>query len=511
MPRRPRKKELVNIDNYDSDDERKYSREAVPDPTQDDYFLDKVDKSHAEKEKILLEKGLKDDEQYSSDSDEEVLGLGLYDEEEDDLLSDDDIQNYKKQLRKLKLHKIKNERDRDSEGVGKDLPDLKAWGKKRSKYYGADISDDDIDLSGEEEEEGAAVLEEREAMNLQKKMAAELELADFHLGMFEKKKNVTNEDVSTGKISKELSELSAEEKLQLLKKKSPEMLPLIKDFESMIKRAKDEFLPLSKLTEDGKISRNASDYIQCQLQLILNYCTTISFYMMLKAKHLPVQNHPVIKRLVQYQNLMKQMKPADVKLNAEIEEILNKVRNGEEIILENKSQQPSTFIRPRRRSMKTVREKAMERKTSEMVSRSDESEEEEEDVPTKRQKIQNPRYETEDEKAALAHYEMMKMRQNSDSENEEGEVREDDKEGKYEDDEDGGKRAITYQIEKNKGLTPSKKKELKNPRVKHRMKYRKAKIRRRGQVRDVRTESSRYSGEISGIRSGIKRGIKMKV
>lgn len=24
------------------------------------------------------------------------------------------------------------------------LPDLKAWGKKRSKFYGADISDDDI-------------------------------------------------------------------------------------------------------------------------------------------------------------------------------------------------------------------------------------------------------------------------------------------------------------------------------------------------------------------------------
>lgn len=24
------------------------------------------------------------------------------------------------------------------------LPDLQAWGKKRSKFYGADISDDDI-------------------------------------------------------------------------------------------------------------------------------------------------------------------------------------------------------------------------------------------------------------------------------------------------------------------------------------------------------------------------------
>lgn len=38
------------------------------------------------------------------------------------------------------------------------------------------------------------------------------------------------------------------------------------------------------------------------------------------------------------------------------------------------------------------------------------------------------------------------------------------------------------QIEKNKGITTYKKKELRNPRVKHRMKYRKANIRHKVQV-----------------------------
>jgi len=50
------------------------------------------------------------------------------------------------------------------------------------------------------------------------------------------------------------------------------------------------------------------------------------------------------------------------------------------------------------------------------------------------------------------------------------------------------KRGITYQIAKNKGLTPRRKKELRNPRVKNRMKYRKAKIRRKGQVRLINIE-----------------------
>ncbi|XP_022344725.2 something about silencing protein 10-like [Crassostrea virginica] len=506
MPRKPKKKQ-VEVVYYDSDDERSYAKEAVPDPTKDDYFYDAVDEFHAEKEKIMLDKGLREDDQQSSESDEEVLGLGV---DDDDLLSDEEIQNYKKQLRKFKLHKKKDEMGSDiEEDVEKGLPDLKAWGKKRSKYYGADISDDDIDLSGSEEEEGAAVLEEKEALNLQKKMAAELDEMDFGLDIFKKKEKVTEQDDSDGKIKKDLSKLSKKEKLQLLKKESPEMLPLIEDFKSVMTEAKDVFLPLSKLVKDGRISGKAADYIQCKLQLALSYCTNISFYMMLKSKQVPVQNHPVIKRLVQYRNLLKQLEPADIQLHDEIQEILSRMKNGEEIFLEEEPKQSSTFIR--RKTLRTSRKNAEEKKMSDLISSSEE--EEEEEIPKKKSKQENQRYETEDEKAALAYYEMMKKGRDSDENEEveeEGMVDDSIDPGQEDEEAEGGKRAITYQIEKNKGLTPHKKKELRNPRVKHRMKFRKAKIRRRGQVREARTEVTRYGGEASGIRTGIKRGIKMR-
>lgn len=42
---------------------------------------------------------------------------------------------------------------------------------------------------------------------------------------------------------------------------------------------------------------------------------------------------------------------------------------------------------------------------------------------------------------------------------------------------------------KNKGLTPKRKKIDRNPRVKHREKFRRAKIRRKGQVRGELTKS----------------------
>jgi U3 small nucleolar RNA-associated protein 3 len=72
------------------------------------------------------------------------------------------------------------------------------------------------------------------------------------------------------------------------------------------------------------------------------------------------------------------------------------------------------------------------------------------------------------------------------------------------------KRAINYQIEKNKGLTPKRDKSYRNPRVRNRLKSRKALIKRKSIVRNVRTQDKRYSGEATGIRSTVVRAVKIK-
>lgn len=76
-------------------------------------------------------------------------------------------------------------------------------------------------------------------------------------------------------------------------------------------------------------------------------------------------------------------------------------------------------------------------------------------------------------------------------------------------DEGDDRRGITYQMYKNQGLAPKRNKDQRNPRVKHRHKFEKAKIRRKGQVRTLRTETKRYSGEASGINMRVKKGVKI--
>merc|ERR1712154_20515 len=70
------------------------------------------------------------------------------------------------------------------------------------------------------------------------------------------------------------------------------------------------------------------------------------------------------------------------------------------------------------------------------------------------------------------------------------------------------KRGITYKIAKNKGLTPKRSKLQRNPRVKNRVKYQKAMKRRKGAVREVRDQNTKYGGEASGINMRVKKGVK---
>lgn len=529
---RSKKEGGVAVPVYDSDDERAYSKEDVPDPTDDSYFQDEVDDFHANREKLLLDQGASlEPAGFSSDEQEEVLGLGSGEDDSED----EEIQEYRKRLNQVKgqVHIDKMGSDLEEEEEDDGLPDEKAWGKKRSKFYGADVDDDeDIDFSGSEPD--AALLEEQEALAIQKKMAEQLEDQDFGLDIFKTvKKSAEPEEAE--KIKKDLSKLSKREKLQLLKKDSPELLDLIEDYKTKMSELKDTLLPMAELLKKGVLpSSKGAEYVETKAALYFNYCVNISFYMMLKAKQTPVHNHPVIGRLLQYRNLIKQLDPVDVRLKPQLEKILEKVSKGEEIQLAKPAKAESSYSVMKSRKMKQKAEKEgirNKKRLSEMMedSSDDESGPEGEDLPQggrswgrKKAKTKDGRYETSGEQQALEYYEMMKAgRGTTDLQEEEPEMDDEsgmrdaqrDESGNPEEEEEAEgdeKRAITYEMAKNKGLTPHRKKEYRNPRVKHRMKYRKAKIRRKGQVREARFEMSRYGGEISGIRAGIKKSIKLK-
>ncbi|XP_058825093.1 something about silencing protein 10 [Topomyia yanbarensis] len=411
---------------------------------------------------------------------EEVLG---FDDEDDDY--DDDEEHDFDEIRKFEHDSDIEDKEDDD-----DLPDRKAWGSKARDFYGADYVDQDYDSLTAQEEERAR-LEEIEAREIQQRLAKELNEADFSLDIFvpeqeaevKRSKKKKKEGVEI-KLTTDLSDLSERQKRELFRKEAPEFDGLVEDFEKNLQECHEVLEPvLEYLKEKQIVDHPFVKLLKARYDLSLSYCNNISFYLLLKSKRIKIQNHPVVKRLVQMKQLLVELyQKYENSIKPQVESILKHIASGTELMFdeqldEEKPEQP--------------------RKKLAMLERMEKSDESSEDDD-----VNSVLSELEDDSEPTA----KKVRLDSSSE-ENGDVQEADAdEGEVVE----GKRKITYQMAKNKGLTPHKKKDQRNIRVKNRRKFQKALVRRKGTIRPVRTETTRYGGEATGIKTFVRRSVKLK-
>lgn len=370
------------------------------------------------------------------------------------------------------------------------IPDARAWGNKRRDFHSTDFVDQDYSSYNQREEE-LAEQEETEARAIQQRLAKQLEESDFSLDVFSTAQPKQKEDSKKRSdaifLQKDLSQLSQRQKEQLFKKESPEFEGLVQDFQKRLNESIELLEPILVYFEENSIENHPLvEFVTNQNQLILNYCTNVSFYLVLKAKRIPIQNHPIVKRLVQIRQLLLQMdeKYATI-VKPQLEQLLEAIKEGKEFAIEIESK----AVPKEKKEKKKLRfvehlEKGDADSESDMESKADETAGKDDDLDFKRK---------------LKLMETDSEQENADEEQNDDEMGDEDE-----------RRQITYQIAKNKGLTPYRKKELRNPRVKHRNKFRKALIRRKGAHRTVRKEIKRYDGEKFGIKASVKKGIKIK-
>lgn len=446
-------------------DENEDDLGSPPSPGDSSYYQDQVDEFHEARSRAVLAKGWNEVESGEEDDDEEeeVLPLNIDDENDEDGESSEE-----------------EEEDGEDDDGGSSVqseaeasvdPSL-SWGQRKRLYYDTDYGSKSRSRQSQQEVEEEEREEEEEAQVIQRRLTQALQEDDFGVAWVEAfAKPVPQVDEAETRVVKDLAKVSVKEKLKMLRKESPELLELIEDLKVKLTEVKDELEPLIQLVEKGVIPPGkGSQYLKTKYNLYLNYCANISFYLILKARRVPAHGHPVIERLVTYRNLINKLSVVDQKLSSEIRHLLTAKEGAGKKDLNPKAKLTKTKPKSAKRT----------------DANADLTEEPEFD------------------EAALEFYKEMEDRPELKRKKEENSAEEQALE------EQNAKRAITYQIAKNRGLTPRRKKIDRNPRVKHREKFRRAKIRRRGQVREVRREEQRYSGELSGIRAGVKKSIKLK-
>ncbi|MCJ8744421.1 hypothetical protein PDJAM_G00118410 [Pangasius djambal] len=313
-----RRPKASKVEEYDSDDPASYKNEEIPDKRSSKSVQDKIDHFHSTKITNLLAQGVKlDSEQEDEADEEEVMPLTL--EDSDDEEEEENGSNEEQE-----------QTDMESDLEGKrddDLPNDMAWGSKKKMYYDSDYKTKRKLL---EEVEAEDKEEEEEAKNIQKRLAANLSEEDYDLNLLQEfavEVEAEKTEKTAGKeqrIVKDLNTMSQKEKLKLLKKESPELLELIQDFKAKLTELRDEIQPIVQMIKDGQIPQGkGADYLMTKQQLYLNYCTNISFYLVLKAKRIPAHSHPVIERLVTYRNLINELGAVDAKLSPQLHQLLS--------------------------------------------------------------------------------------------------------------------------------------------------------------------------------------------
>merc|ERR1719305_942435 len=189
-----------------------------------------------------------------------------------------------------------------------------------------------------------------EAAKLQSRQLEMMEEEDF-LDAFVPKKSEEGKKSKTDKkteatvdsVTKDLSKLSAKEQGKLFRQQNPEFDGVVADFNMRMKEA----IKLSKLVslaDAGEIPEGpVLNLLRYKLEILLNYCTNISAYLMFKSQGVSLTLHPVTTRLVQFRQLIDKVETVDTDVSEQVDKLVKRLDAGESI---------KTLVKEERRRIK---------------------------------------------------------------------------------------------------------------------------------------------------------------
>nr|CAG8532940.1 4987_t:CDS:10 [Entrophospora candida] len=344
--------------------------------------------------------------------------------------------------------------------------------------------------------------------------------------------------------------------IKLLENQSPELIKLLNEFKEKLSIINESTRPIIDKAKQKRIVDNPiMEFLFIKHQTLLNYLTNISFYLYLKSSGTSINlfEHPITDTLLELNNTWKKLEKLEIKMKKSIDLFIEKLNDDnvdvidwqiESNIIEHENQsfqeENDDEINSENENNKYYEEELLENNSSDLdnskpssspkltptiltsvVENEFESTDfgdldvlDEVDAEDKIQRKKSLRYHVSKIDQKLAKREKA-IKLSGDTKKVEKKLqynqqKEENKIVSYEDDTlpNGTKRKINYQIYKNKGLMPHRKKEQRNPRVKHRNKYVKAKKKIKSIKPGVIKQKGFYGGESTGINAGISRSVR---
>lgn len=99
---------------------------------------------------------------------------------------------------------------------------------------------------------------------------------------------------------------------QIIDKESPELQGLLVEFQESLDTLNTKLRPVLDKCSKGDIeTKHGMTYLEMKYNLLLSYCTFLSFYLLMKVEGKSVKDHPVIFKLAHIKTLIEKLKPLD--------------------------------------------------------------------------------------------------------------------------------------------------------------------------------------------------------
>ena len=309
--------------------------------------FDEIDEFAAQRANIKLESEEESFDEYENFDEEAILNVpdeDDMDEDEEDFESEEvidtkknkkdrlsalkskaDAKNKKEKSRITQLAKDQFDSDEDIlyDGLHREASDdeenaAALWGKNRKNYYAEDESADAV------EEEA------QEAKRLQKKKLASLKFDDF----VTEDAQLLHRPAKTTSIKKkvafdDLTEFEPEQQgaetaeADLSEEEMADFIGLLKDFKERLHLLRTQLTPLMQRAREGSLpSSSGLSFLQLKYHLMLGYCSSVVYYLMLKGRGGRVEGHPVIKRMIRFRLMLEKIRPLENKMKFQIENLL---------------------------------------------------------------------------------------------------------------------------------------------------------------------------------------------
>ncbi|CAE7777300.1 Utp3 [Symbiodinium pilosum] len=236
-------------------------------------------------------------------------------------------------------------------------PVSKGWG--RHDFYGGEDAGDDSEGASDED------LTFKEAKKLEELRAARLQsLSDPLSALLGQSASEGVEQTSKASdadaefeavfaeraekqtVQRDLTQLSDAKRKSLLKKESPELLPLLQNFQDNVK-ALLPLLALLKPSAKKRLPSSGASYLEARVSLLLNHLANLSFYLMMKAEGGDVRSHPVVSQLVWLRELGELMKSVDERVGTKLKKAVkqaSKLPDLEDVLQEERPKKDVTSM-----------------------------------------------------------------------------------------------------------------------------------------------------------------------